>query len=306
MKTIEVMLASYNGEKYIRTQLDSILKQDCEKKGVANIHITVRDDGSTDETVAIVREYVDKYPEKIRLVRGENVGVIRGFFTMLKHANTADYYAFSDQDDYWLPEKLSVAISHLDTDDVPRLYSSATRLVDSDLKEIDSAINRSDIKPSFRNAMLENVATGCTCVFNEALRAEVLYRLPVHIYMHDWWLYLVATAFGEYYYDETPYILYRQHEGNVLGNDSGRVKELTNRVKRFKGNNDKLSKQLRDFVVIYKDKYPDNECVALAKQMVTAKKSFAKRVKFVKESGVYRQRSGDNKAFKLLLLLGCY
>ncbi len=306
MKTIEVMLASYNGEKYIAEQLDSILGQDIEEKGIASLHLTVRDDGSTDNTVSIVEEYALKYPDKIKLIKGANVGVIRGFFTMLKAAPDVDYYAFADQDDWWLSDKLSVAVGFINGSDGPALYSSATKLVDSKLNAIESGIDRSNVRPSFNNAVLENVATGCTCVFNASLRDLVVHKLPVHVYMHDWWLYLVATAFGEYYYDETPHILYRQHEGNVLGNDSGRLGELVNRLKRFKKSKNKLSRQLKDFVVIFKDRFPEDECVKLAREMVVAKKSIFKRIKLLKSSGIDRHRKGDDSIFKLLIFLGIY
>ncbi|MCR5586451.1 MAG: glycosyltransferase family 2 protein [Lachnospiraceae bacterium] len=307
MKTIEIMMATYNGERFLREQIDSILNQDCEEKGLAKVKLTVRDDGSSDRTCDIVEEYVEKYPSRVRLVRGKNVGVIKGFFSMLKNASEADYYGFSDQDDFWKPHKISRAIEKLQEMEVgnkPALYCCKVALADENLNEIDSEIDRSNFRGSFENAMIENIAAGCTEVFNQELRSIIIHQLPAYTEMHDWWLYLTATAFGEFYYDEEPFILYRQHSGNVVGMKHGYLSELKMRVERFNKNRNKISRQLKEFIRVYKSRFPDNPKLVEAEELLETKKSFRKRVKFFKSHKIYRQRKMDNRIFKIILMMG--
>lgn len=115
MKTLQILMSTYNGAKYIREQMDSLLEQDCEAKGTASFCIIVRDDGSSDGTQDILEEYAGRYPEKISWYQGENHGVIRSFFELLQKSGASDYYAFCDQDDYWMPDKMSHAVETLQT-----------------------------------------------------------------------------------------------------------------------------------------------------------------------------------------------
>ena len=139
--------------------------------------------------------------------------MIRSFFELLQRVDTSDYYAFCDQDDYWMEDKMTRAVEILDAmrKDVPVLYCCRSKLVDQNLQPLESEIKRPPMRPGFRNAMIENIVTGCTAVFDQSLREMVVKELPQFTVMHDWWLYLIATCFGEIYYDETPYICYRQH-----------------------------------------------------------------------------------------------
>ena len=246
--------------------------------------------------------------EPSSLIKGENIGVIKGFFTLLKECERADYYAFADQDDYWMPGKLSAAIENINSfaNGKPYLYSSATTLVDESLEPIDVKIDRSGIRASFENAMIENVATGCTEVFNHELREIIIKELPQFTPMHDWWLYLTATAFGRYYYDETSYIKYRQHEGNQVGANATRAAELNTRIKRYKSGRSKISMQLSEFIRIFEERYPANDKLLKAKQLVAAKNSLFKRLSIKKKLGIYRQRKGDDKIFAFIILMGNY
>ena len=308
MKTINVLMTTYNGEKYLKEQIDSIFAQDCIAKGLADVRLLIRDDKSTDSTVDIINDYVRRYTDKITLIKGENIGVIKGFFTLLKECERADYYAFSDQDDYWMPNKLSVAIENIDSfsNGMPYLYSSSVTIADAQLNPIESSIDRSSIRASFENAMLENVVYGCTAVFNHNLREIVTVEYPNYTYMHDWWMYLTATAFGRHYYDEQSYMKYRQHEDNAVGNATDKLTEAKARSKNYGKSKDKLSKQLTEFVRIYEERFPANDKIEKAKYFLAAKKSFVKRIGIKKKLGLYRQRTGDDKLFAVLLLLGKY
>lgn len=338
MKKIRVLMSTYNGEKYLREQLDSILEQDCERLGLASLSVFVRDDGSSDGTLKILQEYTEMYAEKLCWVQGENCGVIRSFFELLKNAEAeADYYAFADQDDYWMSDKLSSGIRALEEfvflgcDDAgadssqecsgfeksPLLYCCRPKLVDAELIELPADIKRPPVRVGFGNALLENVVTGCTIVMNRKLRDMVIEELPRFTTMHDRWLYLVAACFGSVIYDETPHICYRQHGGNVMGTSNERISEFTERLSRFRKRRTDISCQTAEFLRIYGDLskrnlqcYMENdkvlECLKLAEELVVAKHSLRKRIQLVRSSRLYRQRKNDNRIFKLLILLGSY
>jgi len=333
MKKIQVLMSTYNGGKYLREQLDSVLGQDCEKRGLARFSLTVRDDGSVDDTQKILQEYQEKYPDRLQWVQGKNCGVIRSFFELLRTADTdADFYALSDQDDFWMADKLSSGIlsfervgkadgrrlseKHMDKE-IPRLYCCRPRLVDVNLSELPAGIKRPPVRPGFGNALIENVVTGCTVVINRELRDLVVRGLPEFTVMHDRWLYLTASCFGEVIYDETPHICYRQHGENVVGANNSRIAEWKERLSGFYRKRHDISYQTAEFVRIYgglvengdyesADREYANECLRLAKNLVTAKHSFRQRMRILRENKLYRQRQGDNRIFKILLLLGIY
>ena len=308
MKTINVLMTTYNGEKYLKEQIDSIFAQDCITKGLADVQLIIRDDGSEDETTNMIHDLIRFYNDKITLIKGENIGVIKGFFTLLKECPRADYYAFADQDDVWMKDKLSRAIESIDSfsNKMPYLYSSSVTLVDENLEPIKSEIDRSNVRASFENAMVENVVYGCTAVFNDLLRDIVIKEFPNYTYMHDWWIYLTATAFGRHYYDETSSIYYRQHEGNAVGNDTTRVSEMKTRTANYNKSKNKISMQLSEFVRIYEERFPANDKIEKAKKLLAAKNSMLKRIGLKKKLGIYRQRPGDDKAFGMLILFGKY
>lgn len=308
MKTLQILMSTYNGAKYIREQMDSLLDQNCEKLGKAAFRIVIRDDGSSDGTQDILEEYAGRYPEKVSWYQGENHGVIRSFFELLQRVDASDYYAFCDQDDYWMGDKMTRAVEILDAmrKDVPVLYCCRPKLVDQNLQPLESEIKRPPMRPGFRNAMIENIVTGCTAVFDQSLREMVVKELPQFTVMHDWWLYLIATCFGEIYYDETPYICYRQHQGNVLGTKTRKMDEWKMRLKRFRGNRGNISHQLEEFIRIFGDMGAENENMRLAERFLKVRKSFWARKRFLRDTELYRQRREDDRIFHIILLLGNY
>lgn len=340
MSKLQILMSTYNGEKYLREQLDSILQQDCEEKGIAEVSLLIRDDGSKDATQEILQEYSERYSTKVEWYQGENKGVIKSFFELMDRADdAADYYAFSDQDDYWMPEKMSYgvsAISQLENAaaERPYLYCCRPKLVDENLKDLESEIVRPPMRPGFGNALIENIVTGCTAVFNRKLRDMAIVKLPTYTFMHDWWLYLIATCFGEVVYDETPHIGYRQHGGNVVGNNVSKWHELRDRIRLFKKKKHNASRQVTEFLSVFdvgkvqeekreseandlhrgkaeiQELVHDNaiaqENLVLAREMIAARRHFTKRVRFVRKHKVYRQRKGDHKVFMFFLLIGMY
>ena len=217
MSKVLILLSTYNGELYIREQIESLLNQ----KGV-DITILVRDDQSNDRTVEILQEF-EKKTGKIILIKGTNCGACNSFLKLMEEAsksiNSYNYFAFCDQDDVWLEDKLMAAIEILENSknkNIPSLYMSAYQMVDVDLKEIKTPVRTPLL--SVPTALASNCATGCTMVFNSVLLADVIGYRGEDILMHDYWTYLVCLVKGGcVYYDPIPHILYRQHGNNVIG-----------------------------------------------------------------------------------------
>ena len=212
---VVVLMSTYQGERYIQEQLASVLTQ-LPPEG----RIVIRDDGSTDETVAKIYGVRD---ERISLVRGPNVGFVRSFLELLGTApDDAEMIMLADQDDVWLPHKIERAWNVIGgSADVPTLYCSRLQLVDKQLTPLGLSPNWPQ-QPSFQNALTENIVTGCTAALNvPAARLARRSGDPNRIYFHDWWMYLVVAAFGRVVFDPEPTVLYRQHGSNVIGMGSG-------------------------------------------------------------------------------------
>jgi glycosyltransferase involved in cell wall biosynthesis len=222
--TVDILLATYNGEKYLREQLDSILWQNHR-----DWRLIIRDDCSHDGTLAIINEFRAQNPDKILLldVNGTNLGVVRNFSHLLDNA-TADYVMFCDQDDVWLPHKISVTLDKMhELEKAPGLreallvFTDLTVVAeDGDTVLADSVWNYQQLDPGnvthLNRLLLQNIPTGCTVMINRALRDKAA-PIPADAAMHDWWLTLVAAVFGSIGYLPEATIRYRQHGKNVCG-----------------------------------------------------------------------------------------
>ena len=206
--TVEVLLSTHNGERYIATQLASILSQ-----LHTDIRVTVRDDESTDGTVALVQAMAAEDP-RVRVVAGSRLGWAGSFMALLVASGKARWLAFSDQDDVWLPDKLTRAVTALAPldEDRPALYGSAMLHVSDEIRWL--SVTHPPRRMSFENALVQNVVAGCTMVFNRAARALCLERVPPPA-VHDWWLYLVTAAFGTVIFDDSVTVLHRVHADNA-------------------------------------------------------------------------------------------
>lgn len=217
MHKAAVLMSTYNGAKYLRKQIESILDQ-----REVDVKLFIRDDGSSDDTLSIIEEY-QKNDERIILNKGSNVGVGNSFMQLVYDSGKEfDYYAFSDQDDVWMPVKLINAITKIGTEKAPVLYCSNQRLVDRDLRTMGM---RYDTDPdlSYKQVMCQNKVTGCTMVWNTGLQLLLSdpQRRPtsdlLNQRIHDVWVAMVAAVVGRIIYDQDGFILYRQHEANVVG-----------------------------------------------------------------------------------------
>lgn len=205
-----VIMSTYNGEKYIEQQLDSIFTPP------QNIFLYVRDDGSKDRTIEILKDYRIKHAVPIEVNEGKNVGSAESFLTALRECPKADYYAFCDQDDVWIDGKLSAAMEQIGATNQPVLWCSDYQVTDSDLHVIIQSVLEQPVQDSVRAVFYNNVP-GCTMVFNWALMQELRKVEISNIRMHDIMAINVALITGRVIFDKTPYVLYRQHGNNVLG-----------------------------------------------------------------------------------------
>ncbi len=232
---IDILLATYNGEKYIRTQLDSILGQ-TEK----DFRILVRDDGSTDHTVEILREYENKYGN-IQIIEDDKPsrGAAANFFELMKHA-AAEYVMFCDQDDCWLPNKIEVSLRAMKNvegkygEDCPLLIYTAYKPVDEDLHDIDMKNSSNMVYKHYdqlNRLLIQNYITGCTMMINKAMCEIASVNYEPSILMHDWWIALGASAMGHIIYVDEVTMKYRQHQDQSVGAID--VKSFNYRLKKF-------------------------------------------------------------------------
>lgn len=318
MEKLQILMSVYNGKKYLREQMDSIMAQDCEKDGMVVFSLMVRDDGSSDGTQEILEEYARRYPDKVKWYQGNNLGVIQSFFDLIVKSDNADYYALADQDDYWLPSKVGTGIKkirHMYKEqkklmDKPVLYCCRPTLVDKNLGKLEIKVSHPEMRPGFGNALIENIVTGCTTVFNNKLRVMVADRLPAYTTMHDRWLYLIASCFGRIYYDEDSYIYYRQHGGNAVGKNTNKLAEVKYRLNKFRKDAYSSSRQAAEFWHVFGKGYkgmtmPEGKKKLLI-MFIKGKKNRRIRRTLINTGKIYRQRKFDNKIFKVLLRLGIY
>lgn len=216
---VAILLCTYNGEKYIREQVESIIAQTH-----TDWSLWVSDDGSQDRTLNIIRECMQSCAQPLHIRRGPSVNSSRNFMSLIYAEDIqADYFAFSDQDDIWHPDKIARALKWhaLVSDDLPNLYGGRTHLVDAD----GVSMGESPLfarTPCFANALVQSIAGGNTMVMNRKARELLCAVKDVDVVSHDWWAYiLVSGAGGHVYYDPVPSLDYRQHGGNLVGSNMG-------------------------------------------------------------------------------------
>jgi len=221
MSDIDILLPAFNGADYIGIQIESIQKQ-----GYANWRLLIRDDGSTDETVTIIKDYALK-DKRIFLVEAgkESLGIIKNI-TCLLEQSSAQYVMLCDQDDVWLPDKIEKSLDLMlrmekDALGFPLLVHGDLKVVDRSLKKIALSFWRfQHLDPAssgrINRLLVQNVATGCTMLMNRRL-VELSQPIPESVLMHDWWIALVACALGKIGYILESAVLYRQHGSNKIG-----------------------------------------------------------------------------------------
>lgn len=227
MKKIAVLMSAYNGQNFIEEQINSILSQQVPAQ--YEVRLYIRDDHSSDLTRDKLETIAKLNTDKIVLLKNidGNLGVTQSFFEMLDYVES-DYYFFSDQDDVWLPRKIVTAINVLQNVDVPALYYGTMTSTDQNLNII-RTVNTKNSYHSYFDSLNQNLASGLTMAFNKQLVEVFKFQYKninlENVVMHDAWIFLLATTFGLVFFDETPYVLYRQHGENVVGSTSNSMSD---------------------------------------------------------------------------------
>lgn len=306
MMNVTVLMSTYNGEKYLKDQIDSILKQEN-----VNLRLIIRDDGSSDGTVDIIKEYTTNR-DNVEFIQAPNVGAANSFLELMRYANVennADFFAFSDQDDIWLPEKMyqaSLKIREL-PQDVPALYFSNLYITRGDNSQR-SLMYESALPINNSHLMVENFAAGCTIMFNK-MALMMFLKLPVNnLIMHDKRLIHMCMLLGNIIYDSNAYICYRQHEDNVIGANyyfKQRVNSKLRSLKNFWKQNDR-EEEAKEVLAAYGNLMTDED-----RKMVSIVALYRKRIKYrllmLFSPGNYdfnMRRSSDNFWFKIRVLIG--
>lgn len=260
---ITIALAAYNGEKYIREQLDSLLNQDIQEV----LRIVAADDSSSDSTFEILQDYAGRYPEKITAYRNEvpTGSAKSNFFKLLKNIDD-DYVMLSDQDDVWLPEKVRLTYEKMKEleaqygSDCPLLVFTDVAVVDENLNVIN--VSMADYQKTaphhngLNHYLVQNNIIGCTVMINRALLKYMDFE-PEICMMHDWWLGLLASAFGHIGFVDKSLMGYRQHGNNQMGtraaNDASQYVERLSKGDEVRRNYDIMFGQAEIFLNKYRE-----------------------------------------------------
>jgi hypothetical protein len=305
MLEVAILLSTWNGAAYLPAQLDSF---------VAQTHpswtLYFRDDGSRDGTLDVLSDFRlgAGTGRCIDVSDGQPMGIAKSFLHLLAvaHTSEAQFFAFADQDDVWLPEKLARGIDALTEvpEGVPALYCARQWLVDATLNrlQLSAPVRR---PPGFLSALTQNIATGCTVILNRAAVDRVLASKPPDQAWHDWWCYLVVTGCGgRVIADPTPVILYRQHGTNVIGAPSSQTRRGVAALRRGRGT---FMRILRAHVAAL-NSTPDLIASAKRRQLDIVVRALdggmGARIAALRMPGFARQTFAENLIFRLWFVLG--
>lgn len=302
--SVAVLMSTYNGEKYLREQIDSILSQ----KGV-DIHLYIRDDGSDDKTIEILEEYAKEDLLRYKLGK-KNLGAGSSFMHLLYSVpDQYDYYAWSDQDDVWLDDKICVAVDMIKSSG-KQLYISNLMCVDKDLNSI-GLRNRERADTSIYSIICENQTNGCTMVFTKAFRnelAEERRRPDDSLFLsryHDTWTAMVGSVKNAITYDSDYHILYRQHESNEVGSVvyNSPIAKIRLKLKKMRNASKRhgRSRAASELVKCYPEfTEGDTFIQALAEPKIAVNK-----IKLIRMYSLYRQHGSQGKlSYILYVILG--
>ncbi|HHV13755.1 MAG TPA: glycosyltransferase family 2 protein [Clostridiales bacterium] len=267
MSTVAIVMAAYNGEKYIREQVDSILASSYQ-----DFELFIFDDGSKDRTLPILKEYELQYPDKIHLHQNAgNLGLVSNFLQGVCKT-TMDYVMFCDQDDVWKPNKIAITLKRMRNMEaqtgkaVPMVVFTDAVMVDQDLKVISNSFfcssHLNPCRTDLPHMLMENKLIGCTVMINAALR-KVLQssHLPNNARYHDWWVGLIGASMGRISFVREGTLLYRQHGGNVVGGQ-GFADYVKKRITALGSQREALralGRQADEFIAIYQEEIPEEK-----------------------------------------------
>jgi glycosyltransferase involved in cell wall biosynthesis len=289
---VAVLLATKDGAEFLPEQLESFHNQTH-----SNWELIVSDDGSVDATRHIIDRFAEESPQRVTRRDGPCGGFWRNFMSIAQDASIkSDFFAFSDQDDIWMPDKLERALRwlSLQSQDVPALYCGRTELIDREGAPLGHSRLFAGI-PSFRNALVQNIGGGNTMVFNQAAKKLLEASAATEIVSHDWWIYQLVTATGGVvYYDPQPCVKYRQHGRNVVGANVGARARLDRIMALYTGRmiewNDT---NIRALLPMRHRLNPSNR-TAFDQFSEARNSALPKRLRLLIKARVYRQHLLDN------------
>lgn len=313
-----ILLSTYNGEKFLKEQLDSLLKQDF-SEWVCHI----RDDGSKDKTCEIIKTYVDSYPLKfINKTTNENKGAAQSFLELLGTTENKEntYYMFCDQDDVWNANKISLCLKKMKQNETqkkgPVLIHTDLRIVDERLQTINNSMEEymhlDFEKSAFCNLLIQNNITGCTMMINNDLKKQIIIR--EEIIMHDWWIALVASITGKIDYVKESTILYRQHNQNVVGatKNKSSLTIFSNIYKRlmlkspfasYEERIVRVNRQNHAFLEEYKQFLDLNQRQLLNDFLMVSKKNLKEKTKWFISKNIEKQQKIDTLIWKFFWMI---
>jgi glycosyltransferase involved in cell wall biosynthesis len=300
--SVAILLCTYNGENFLKSQLDSLQLQTHK-----NFALYISDDHSNDRTKEIISSYQENNPiQLIQIFQGPGLGFSKNFMSLVTNQNiNADFYAFCDQDDYWLPNKITVALEKLieHNQENPLLYCSRTTYVDDSLHPLNQYSMTIKKEIGFSNALIQSIAGGNTMVFNHSLRELLKLPSTYSIPSHDWWAYMVASSTGgKVLYDPHSYILYRQHNKALVGGNKGLSPKL-NRIKNLAKNKFRVwtnqNIQCLDFI----QKNMKTESVKIFEEFKEIRKeNCLNKIKSIYKLKIYRQSKLETLLIKLAII----
>lgn len=263
MALVHIVMATYNGEKYLREQMDSLLAQTFK-----DFVVELCDDGSTDSTLAVARQYQSRDPRVSVHENGKNEGYIKNFLTGIKRSE-APYVMLCDQDDIWYPDKIEKTLAVMKAKE--KQEQGKPVLVFTDAENYDSETGKNmgkfhenshlqTKKVDSAHLFMENKCIGCTVMCNGKIR-EYLKELPQEIRVHDWWLALICSHFGKVAYLDEATLRYRQHGANMIGGNSFRdyVKDRLAEAREQKKALADTYRQARAFLEVFRDDMTDGQ-----------------------------------------------
>jgi len=288
-QTVDVLLATYNGEKFLEEQLQSL-----EQQKDVNVRVWANDDGSDDATLEILLKW-QRSGLIVDITKTQRIGSTRAFLKLLSEHSDSEYVAFCDQDDVWDPIKLITQVGNL-TSEMPMAITSARLFID----EAGTIIGKSKklrMAPSFENAIVENIAPGNTILMNNrAIKLVNEFSNPT-VEHYDSWIYLLTSAFGKVECLNQPLIKYRIHSNNAVGLRKLSPNRIVESVSKFVGQS-----------IYFGTNLPSNEQFFFKEKVelfsrARSEKSIVKRLLIIQKIGFKRQRVTDQIIFKLILLV---
>lgn len=297
-KKVAVIMSTYNGEKFIKEQLDSILNQTYK-----NIEIIVRDDGSKDATVSIIKEY-QKNNTNIKLFEGKNVGFVKSFFKLLSLAN-ADYYSYADQDDVWIENKVALAVEELDKldDSYPNMCFGNSDYYNENMNFL--GYGDKNKKYSFLRALFSCVGQGMTFTINNKTRDLIVNNMPESCFFHDWWTYLLCSGLGNVAYNNVTTVKYRRRKENATSEGQGYFRLVIWRFKNllFANGMKDIKQQMLNYKKIFYDKL-SKENQKILELFSNEKYNFFIALKKCFYPKRIRSKISDEIALRILFLFG--